>query len=466
MTPTALAAAGHRRRPRRAAAACLAPLVPGAPTVARVDLGRVAEPDEGPLPTAEVDGAVCAAAVGAAVDAGLPVVLVVHAWGADPDGSVFGLDAWGRAAKALVDASGAVPIVAVVDGPCLGGAALVVGLADVLVLTDRARLHVSTPASIERHTGVAVDDADIGSAALHQSRSGVAHHHSPTLDDALGWAADLLELLPAHHEALPPPGATHDPAERPTRSAAATVPDDVRRAYDVRTVLADVVDDGDLLELHARYAPAIVVAFARIDGRSVGLVANQPSALAGALDIESSQKAARFVRLCDSCNVPLVTFVDTPGFRPGRDQEWRGMIRHGAQLAFAYAEATVPRVCVILRKAYGGAYIVMDAKSMGNDHCLAWPNAEIAVMGAPGAVEILHRRQLDALPDAAHATRTEELLADYEATYLTPRLALARGYVDEVIDPCDTRAAIAGSLAALAAKRERVPRRRHANTPL
>ncbi len=184
MTSTALPrlaiAAGRGGR----AAACLAPLVPGAPTVARVDLGRVAEPDEGPLPTAEVDGAVCAAAVGAAVDAGLPVVLVVHAWGADPDGSVFGLDAWGRAAKALVDASGVVPIVAVVDGPCLGGAALVVGLADLLVLTDRARLHVSTPAGIERHTGVVVDDADIGSAALHRSRSGVAHHHSPTLDDA------------------------------------------------------------------------------------------------------------------------------------------------------------------------------------------------------------------------------------------------------------------------------------------
>jgi propionyl-CoA carboxylase beta chain len=244
------------------------------------------------------------------------------------------------------------------------------------------------------------------------------------------------------------------------------VPRDGHLPYDVRAVLRDVVDDGDLLELHAHFAPSVVVGLARLDGWPVGLVANQPDVLAGALDIASSQKAARFVRFCDAFNLPIITFVDTPGFRPGRDQEWRGMIRHGAQLAFAYAEATVPRCCVILRKAYGGAYIVMDAKSMGNDHCVAWPSAEVAVMGAAGAVEILHRRALDTLDPESRDAAHDRLLADYEATYLTPRLALARGAIDEVIQPGATRAVLAGALAALPAKRERVPHRRHANTPL
>jgi acetyl-CoA carboxylase carboxyltransferase component len=229
----------------------------------------------------------------------------------------------------------------------------------------------------------------------------------------------------------------------------------------VRRVIEGIVDADSLLELRARFAPNIVTGLARIDGAPVGVVANQPNQLAGTLDIAASQKAARFVQWCDGLNVPLLTLVDTPGFHPGKDIEWRGMIRHGAELAHAYAAATVPRVCVILRKAFGGAYIVMDSRSMGSDLCLAWPTAEVAVMGAAGAVSILNRRDLAADPD-----RRAELEADYELRHLSPALAAERGYVDEVIAPESTRALVAEAFAALAAKRERLPRRRHANGPL
>jgi acetyl-CoA carboxylase carboxyltransferase component len=228
--------------------------------------------------------------------------------------------------------------------------------------------------------------------------------------------------------------------------------------YDVRELMADVVDHGDLLEVRGGHAQAMVTALARIDGRAVGIVANQPLHLAGTLDIDASRKAARFVRWCDGFGLPLVTFVDTPGYLPGVEHEWRGMIRHGAQLAYAYAMATVPRLCVIVRKAYGGAYIVMDAKSMGNDLCVTWPNAEIAVMGGPPAVQILHR---DITPE-----RRAELEAEYEAEFCTPRVALERGYVDRLIEPAETRAVLARGLRALAAKREKLPKRKHDNTPL
>ena len=296
--------------------------------------------------------------------------------------------------------------------------------------------------------------------------AGVAHLHAHDVHAARDLAADVLDLLPPNDHELPARRRSDDPADRLCRGAAGAVPKDARRGYDVRDVIGDVVDDRDFLEFHEPFAPTIVVGLARVDGRAVGIVANQPAVLAGAIDVESSQKAAGFVRFCDAFNLPLVTFVDTPGFLPGRDQEWRGMIRHGAQLVFAYAEATVPRFCVILRKAYGGAYIVMDAKSMGNDLCLAWPSAEIAVMGAAGAIEILHRRTLADVPADERDERRERLLADYEATFLTPRLALEHGLVDEVVDPARTRAVLAGALAAWAAKRETLRRRRHANSPL
>ena len=246
--------------------------------------------------------------------------------------------------------------------------------------------------------------------------------------------------------------------DRPTPEAGDLVPDTATGSYDVRDVLACVVDDGHLLEPRAQWAPNLVTAFASIGGRPVGLIANQPQSVAGTLDIAASQKGARFVSFCDAFNLPLVTFVDTSGFYPGKDLEWRGMIRYGAQMAFAYARATVPRVCLTLRKSYGGAYIVMDSRYMGNDIMLAWPSAEIAVMGAKGAVEILHRQ--------ADESERADLVAAYEERLLNPYIAAERGSVDRVIDPAHTRSELAAALDVLAGKRERIPRRRHDNTPL
>lgn len=448
------------------AVAALTTIVANGPLVARIVLGAQPPANEGVDRIASVDAAVAATAVRAATAAGTPVVLEVHAWGSDLTGGFAGTHAWGALAHAIVTASGQVPQVAIVDGPCLGGAALLLGLVDVVIATDRAVVHVSSGRGIAAATGEITDPTEFGRLDALQARAATVHLAATDLEQARDLAADLLEFLPANNADVPPRRATADPRDRACRIAATTVPRLARLGYDVRDVVRDVVDDGDLLELHRAFAPTMVVGLASVDGFSVGVVANQPASLAGAIDIAASQKAARFVRFCDAFNVPLLTFVDTPGFLPGRDQEWRGMIRHGAQLAFAYAEATVPRCSILLRKAYGGAYIVMDAKSMGNDLCVAWPGAEIAVMGAAGAVEVLHGRALATEDPCRRDELRERLLADYEATYLTPRLALEYGLVDEVIDPERTRVVLADALAAWAAKRERVPRRRHANTPL
>lgn len=386
-----------------------------------------------------------------AVDVGIPMVGVVATSGADITEGVAALHAWGRIAKAMSAASGVVPMILIVTGPCVSGPSLLLGLADVVIMTADAAAYVASPASVAAITGVQTDAKTLGGASVHALRSGVA---ALTVDDeqaALEAAIHVLAFLPDNNLSEAPVWPTDDPIERRGR---VTVPDDSTASYDVRAVVRDVVDDGDVLELWAGFAPNLVTALATVDGRPVGIVANQPQALAGTLDIEASQKGARFVQLCDAFNVALLTFVDTPGFQPGKDIEWRGMIRTGAQLVHAYAAATVPRVCVVLRKAYGGAYIVMDSKGVGNDHCVAWPGAEIAVMGAAGAVQILHR------------TRDADLEADYAARYCTPEIAARRGYVDDVIDPAHTRENVALALRALRRKREHHPERRHANTPL
>jgi acetyl-CoA carboxylase carboxyltransferase component len=402
------------------------------------------------------------------IEAGVPIVGVLGQAGLGAQSGMATLHGWGEAAHALAGASGLVPTVLVVDGPCLGGPALLLGLADIVVMTPRAQAFVNAPASSARITGSDVLDADlIGGSWVHGAHTGVADLVAPDLDAALDLVADLLDLLPANNGEVPRPGAGSDPVDRPCHAAAAAVPTSGRASYDVRDVITDLVDDGAFLELRARFGQSVVTGLAHIAGMPAGLLANQPSQLAGALDILGSQKGGAFVRFCDGFNLPLVTLVDTPGFRPGRDQEWRGMIRHGAKLAFAYAEATVPRVSVVLRKAYGGAFIVMDCKSMGNDCALAWPTAEVAVMGAEPAIRILGRRRLDGVPEGPdrEALRSE-LEADYAAVHLSPAAALDRGYVDEVIDPVDTRRAVAGALAALAAKREHLRPRRHDNIPL
>lgn len=406
----------------------------------------------------EAGGGQIAAAAALALRLRVPLVGVVSTSGADVHEGVASLHGWGGAARALVACSGVVPIALAVTGPAVSGPALLLGLADFVSMTGDAFAYVSGPAAVEGWTGLRLSAAQLGGAATHGRVTGVTTFVADTEEAALAALGDALAYLPDSNDDEPPVWPTTDDPSRPTPELCSLLPDLPNGSYDVRRLVASIADDGELLELRARWAPNMVTAFATIGGRPVGVVANQPQSVAGTLDIEASQKGARFVSLCDAFNVPIVTVVDTPGFFPGKDLEWRGMIRHGAQLAFAYAEATVPRVCLITRKSYGGAYIVMDCKSMGNDVCFAWPTAEVAVMGAKGAVAILHRRQ------------TEEVRARMEDEYarelLTPYVAAERGFVDAVIDPVDTRARIARALDHLAAKRERLAPRVHANGPL
>lgn len=414
-----------------------------------------------------VEGETIARLVRTAVAAGVPIVGVLSTSGADVAEGVPALHAWGRMAHALAGASGIVPIVLVVTGPAVSGPALLLGLADVAIMTEGSFAYVSGPDAVARFTGVAATDESLGGASMHALRSGVASLLAADEDEALALAFDILGFLPANNGVPAPVFSCDDPVDRPVREAVEAVPVSTTASYDVRRVIADLCDDGWYLELKERHAPNVVTSLGRIGGHPVGFVANQPSQLAGTLDIEASQKAARFVQWCDAFGIPLVSLVDTPGFQPGKDIEWRGMIRHGAQLVHAYAAATVPRLAVILRKAYGGAYIVMDCKSMGNDLSVAWPNAEIAVMGPPQAVQVLHGRRLAASDDqeSAMAERTA-LETDYAQRYCTPAIAATRGYIDDVIDPLTTRLVLASALEALIHKRDQPPRRRHSNGPL
>jgi acetyl-CoA carboxylase carboxyltransferase component len=398
------------------------------------------------------------AAARLARDQRLPLVAVMRSSGADILEGLAALHGWGLAARAIADCSGVVPVVMVVDGPAVSGPALLIGLADLVVMTQQAYAFMSGPTMVAEFTGVLIDNDELGGAASHARYTGAASLVAPDLDAAVDLAASLLSYLPSNNDQEPPRVDTDDPIDRPTPEAGACIPASSTGSYDVRDVVRAIVDDGDLLEVRARWASNVVTAFATIGGMPVGVVANQPISLAGTLDIPASQKAARFVAFCDAFNVPLVTFVDTPGFYPGKDLEWRGMIRHGAQLVFAYGRATVPRICLILRKSYGGAYIVMDSKRMGNDLCLAWPWAELAVMGAGQAAAILQRR---ATPDERAAFE-----ADYAERLLNPYVAAERGYVDAVIDPAETRSVIGHALETLQDKREQLPPRGHDNTPL
>ncbi|MEL6892177.1 MAG: carboxyl transferase domain-containing protein [Actinomycetota bacterium] len=395
--------------------------------------------------------------VRSALDQRVPLVLTIATSGADILEGMPALDGWGRVARALTDCSGVVPTIIVVDGPVVSGPALLCGVADVVVMTESSSAFVNGPVMVEQFTGVAVDVDELGGVTNHQRYTGVASAVLPDREAAHDWVRDLLAYLPSSVDVEPPHWSVDDPADRPCPEAGERIPASSTGSYDVRDVAAAIVDEDSLFELRDRWAANVVTALATIAGRPVGIVANQPVSLAGTVDIPASQKAARFVSWCDAFNIPIVTLVDTPGFYPGKDLEWRGMIRHGAQLVFAYARATVPRICVILRKSYGGAYIVMDSKTMGNDLCLAWPWAEIAVMGAGQAAAILARRA------------TDEERADFERDYterlLNPYVAAERGFIDAVIDPADTRREIAGALDVLADKREALDRRKHGNMP-
>jgi acetyl-CoA carboxylase carboxyltransferase component len=388
----------------------------------------------------------------------LPLVVVLASSGADAAEGVASLDGWGRAAKALAACSGVLPVIAVAYGTAVSGTALLLGLADAVVMTQDSVAFVSGPAAVAQVTGLRLTSRDLGGHHVHARNSGVATIIADDPGTALETVAALLDYLPDHVDQHPRRAPSEDPAGRATPELRELLPANATGSYDVRRAIEAIADDGEFLELRSGWAPQIVTALCRVDGYPVGVVANQPQSMAGTLDIAASQKAARFVSLCDSFNLAILTMVDTPGFMPGKDLEWRGMIRHGAELVFAYAEATVPRVCLVMRKAFGGAYIVMDSKGIGNDLCLAWPSAQIAVMGAQGAVQILHRREEPA--------RQAELADEYEEALLNPYVAAARGFVDYVVDPESTRLAIVHAFRMLATKRERVVARKHGNGPL
>ncbi|HMK96703.1 MAG TPA: carboxyl transferase domain-containing protein [Acidimicrobiales bacterium] len=430
------------------------PLSPGGrPAVA----ARAHRLGQGQVLSAESSQALAAAA-DLARACRLPLVLSLSSSGSDLVGGVAALDGWGRLAATLSHCSGLVPVVVVVDGPVLSGPALLLGLADAVVMTSHALVYVSGPAAVAELTGSAVRPAQLGSAHVHAGRSGLATLVARGTPQADRLVESFLSFLPAHCDELPPAYLSADPVTRGTPELRDLVPARATGSYDVRRVIASVADEGHFLELRPGWAPQLVTAFARVGGHPVGVLANQPQAMSGTLDIAASQKGARFVAMCDAFNVALLTMVDTSGFMPGRDLEWRGIIRHGAELVFAYAEATVPRVCLVLRKAYGGAYIVMDSKAMGNDLCIAWPSAELAVMGAEGAVSIIHRR--------ADGEAKAKLVEEYRQEYLNPYVAAGRGYVDLVIDPADTRRTVARAFTALRTKREKLVRRKHGNSPL
>jgi acetyl-CoA carboxylase carboxyltransferase component len=388
----------------------------------------------------------------------LPLVVQLASSGSDILEGTAALHGWGVLARALVECSGVIPTVVVVDGPAVSGPALLLGVADLVVMTEASYAFVNGPVMVEQFTGVTVTTDELGGTGELARHAGVPSVVVPSREAAVEMVGELLAYLPGSVDDEPPVHDTDDPVDRLCPEAGELIPPVSTGSYDVRHVAAAIVDDDSLLELRARWAPNVVTAFATIGGHPVGVVADQPLALAGTLDIPASQKAARFVAFCDAFNVPLLTLVDTPGFYPGKDLEWRGMIRHGAQLVYAYARATVPRVGVILRKSYGGAYIVMDSKRMGNDVCLAWPWAELAVMGAGQAAAILQRR---ATPEERAAFE-----ADYAERLLNPYVAAERGLVDAVIAPAETRREVAAAFAMLADKRERLVARKHGNEPL
>ena len=419
-------------------------------------IASVPSPNKGAL--TETDGPKIATAVHKAVKMEIPIVLILSTSGASIHDGVAALHGWGQAASALATASGIVPIIAGLFGPAVSGPALLLGLADVVITTPDAFAFVSGPEMVRDYTGVTVNASDLGGSYSLASKAGVSYLEAENMNEMLEQIEELIDILPRSTNELPTFRPTSDPSRRLSPDLATVIPDSASGSYDVRTIISEVIDDDYFFELRANWAPQLVIGLARIGGNPVGILANQPRVLAGTLDIPASQKGARFVRFCDAFNLPLITFEDTPGFLPGKDVEWRGMIRHGAEMAFAYAACGVPRICLILRKAYGGAYIVMDSKGMGSDMVFAWPKAEIAVMGSQGAAQILMRRST--------IEERQSYQDDYQDRYLTPYIAAERGYVDAVIEPAETRRAIVGALELLLSKRERIRKAKHANSPM
>ena len=400
-----------------------------------------------------------------AVDVGVPMIGLNDGGGARIQEGVVALHAYGGIFYRNVRASGVVPQISVILGPCAGGAVYSPAMTDfIFMVHETSHMFITGPDVVKTVTGEEVTLEQLGGAMSHATRSGVATFVSADEKSCLDDVRYLLSFLPSNNLEMPPQTERPDDAEAQVPELREIVPPSANQPYDMRKVIQAIVDDGDYMEYFPHWAMSLTCGFARIGGRAVGIVGNQPAVLAGVLDIDSSEKGGRFVRTCDAFNLPLVTFVDVPGFMPGTDQEYGGIIRHGAKLLYAYCESTVPRIQIITRKAYGGAYVVMDSKSIGTDFSFAWPSAELAVMGPQGAVEIVYRREL--ADSADPVARRAELVEDYTERYANPYVAAERGYVDDVIDPADTRRVIVRSLDLLASKKEELPHRKHGNIPL
>ncbi len=406
-----------------------------------------------------------------AMRTGCPVIGINDSGGARIQEGVVSLGLYGEIFRRNVRASGVIPQISLIMGPCAGGAVYSPAITDFTIMVDQtSHMFITGPDVIKTVTGEDVGFEELGGARTHNTKSGVAHYMATDEDDALDYVRELLSYLPQNNlEESFVYDYNEVPHITPEDEALDTfIPDSANTPYDMRTIIETVVDDGAFTEVHSMFAPNMICGFGRIEGRSVGIVANQPMQYAGTLDIDASEKAARFVRTCDCFHIPVLTFVDVPGFLPGTSQEWNGIIRRGAKLIFAYAEATVPLVTVITRKAYGGAYDVMGSKHLGADINLAWPSAQIAVMGAQGAVNILYRKEISDAEKAGEDVDAlrKELIDQYEATLANPYVAAERGYVDAVIAPSQTRVQIIRSLRALQKKHARLPAKKHGNIPL
>jgi acetyl-CoA carboxylase carboxyltransferase component len=400
-----------------------------------------------------------------AAEVGAPVIGLNDSGGARIQEGVVSLASYGYIFDRNVRSSGVIPQISVIMGPCAGGAVYSPAMTDfIFMVKGTSHMAITGPEVIKTVTGEDVTLEELGGAMTHGSRSGIAHFVAEDEKHCLEMVRYLMSFLPANNMEDPPFFPSADPPDRRSQELADMMPDEPNRPYDMVQLIKHVVDDGDFFEVFQHYARNLVIGFARLNGHTVGIVANQPQVLAGVLDVDSSEKGARFVRFCDAFNIPLVVFVDVPGFLPGTNQEWSGIIRRGAKLLFAFSEATVPRIQMITRKAYGGAYVVMNSKSIRADVAFAWPTAEFAVMGPEGAVNIIHRKTIAESDDPA--AKRVELVADYAEKFVNPYIAAERGYVDDVIDPRDTRPRLINALEMLLTKRENLAPRKHGNIPL
>jgi acetyl-CoA carboxylase carboxyltransferase component len=400
-----------------------------------------------------------------ALQTGAPFIQINDSGGARIQEGAASLAGYGYIFERNVRASGVIPQISLIMGPCAGGAVYSPAITDfVLMVKETSHMFITGPDVIKTVTGEEVTFEERGGAMTHAGKSGVAAFVAEDDEDALHRARYLLSFLPSNNLEDPPAYASTDDPERTDEGLTHLVPDSAKEPYDMHEVIRRVVDDGEFLEVFPFWAMNVVTGFARLDGRSVGVVANQPKVLAGTLDIDASEKASRFVRFCDAFNIPIVTFVDVPGFLPGTTQEFNGIIRHGAKLLYAFAEATVPRLTVITRKAYGGAYVVMNSKHLRADVSFAWPTAEIAVMGAEGAVNIVFRKEIEKAADPSR--KRAELIEEYRRKFSTPYASAERGFVDDVIEPAETRPRLIKAMRMLSTKREAVPARKHGNIPL